>query len=195
MKKTRRGFQGNLSLTGIKGYQMSTMKKRLPMFLLALAMMVAMALPTFAASPPYSARVWIYNCENSMPNLNAACESQPTDHTNVTMWSNTNSDTQRWDLRAIDTTKNLCYIRNYANTQYALNIYRVNNNCDLFPFANNSADDCTIKCVDEGSSRFGIVLPAYALCLTPTGFTNGSNVNWQSSTGETKQLWRIFTNR
>ena len=159
---------------------MSTMKKRLPMFL---------------ASPPYSARVWIYNCENSMPNLNAACESQPTDHTNVTMWSNTNSDTQRWDLRAIDTTKNLCYIRNYANTQYALNIYRVNNNCDLFPFANNSADDCTIKCVDEGSSRFGIVLPAYALCLTPTGFTNGSNVNWQSSTGETKQLWRIFTNR
>lgn len=101
---------------------MSTMKKRIPMFLLALAMMVAMALPTFAASPPYSARVWIYNCENSMPNLNAACESQPTDHTNVTMWSNTNSDTQRWDLRAIDTTKNLCYIRNYANTQYALNI-------------------------------------------------------------------------
>lgn len=38
---------------------MSTMKKRIPMFLLALAMMVAMALPTFAASPPYSARVWI----------------------------------------------------------------------------------------------------------------------------------------
>ena len=28
---------------------MSTMKKRIPMFLLALAMMVAMALPTFAA--------------------------------------------------------------------------------------------------------------------------------------------------
>lgn len=94
----------------LEAYQMSTMKKRIPMFLLALAMMVAMALPTFAASPPYSARVWIYNCENSMPNLNAACESQPTDHTNVTMWSNTNSDTQRWDLRAIDTTKNLCYI-------------------------------------------------------------------------------------
>lgn len=80
----------------LEAYQMSTMKKRIPMFLLALAMMVAMALPTFAASPPYSARVWIYNCENSMPNLNAACESQPTDHTNVTMWSNTNSDTQRW---------------------------------------------------------------------------------------------------
>ena len=29
---------------------MSTMKKRIPMFLLALAMMVAMALPTFAAA-------------------------------------------------------------------------------------------------------------------------------------------------
>ena len=31
-------------------YQMSTMKKRIPMLLLALAMMVAMALPTFAAA-------------------------------------------------------------------------------------------------------------------------------------------------
>ena len=30
---------------------MSSMKKRIPMFLLALAMMVAMALPTFADSP------------------------------------------------------------------------------------------------------------------------------------------------
>lgn len=34
----------------LEAYQMSTMKKRIPMFLLALAMMVAMALPTFAAS-------------------------------------------------------------------------------------------------------------------------------------------------
>ena len=33
----------------LEAYQMSTMKKRIPMFLLALAMMVAMALPTFAA--------------------------------------------------------------------------------------------------------------------------------------------------
>ena len=53
---------------------MSTMKKRIPMFLLALAMMVAMALPTFAASPPYSARVWIYNCENSIYNIILTCQ-------------------------------------------------------------------------------------------------------------------------
>lgn len=36
---------------------MSTMKKRIPMFLLALAMMVAMALPTFADSHPFIA-IW-----------------------------------------------------------------------------------------------------------------------------------------
>lgn len=34
----------------LEAYQMSTMKKRIPMFLLALAMMVAMAVPAFAAS-------------------------------------------------------------------------------------------------------------------------------------------------
>ena len=32
----------------LEAYQMSTMKKRIPMFLLALAMMVAMAVPAFA---------------------------------------------------------------------------------------------------------------------------------------------------
>ena len=34
----------------LEAYQMSTMKKRIPMFLLAIAMMVAMALPSFAAT-------------------------------------------------------------------------------------------------------------------------------------------------
>jgi len=38
---------------------MSTMKKRIPMFLLALAMMVAMALPTFAAD--YNNSLATYN--------------------------------------------------------------------------------------------------------------------------------------
>ena len=172
---------------------MSTMKKRIPMFLLALAMMVAMALPTFAASPPYSARVWIYNCENSMPNLNAACESQPTDHTNVTMWSNYQfRHPNVWELRAIDTTKNLCYIRNYANTQYALNIYRVNNTVILSPLQTTVLMTAQLNVLMRVVVAFGIVLPAYALCLTPTGFTNGSNVNWQSSTGETKQFVAHF---
>ena len=35
----------------LEDYQMSTIRKRIPMFLFALAMMVAMALPTFAAEP------------------------------------------------------------------------------------------------------------------------------------------------
>ena len=39
---------------------MSTMKKRIPMFLLALAMMVAMALPTFAAA--YRLKAQCYTC-------------------------------------------------------------------------------------------------------------------------------------
>ena len=38
---------------------MSTMKKRIPMFLLALAMMVAMALPTFAASYRPKCTIWL----------------------------------------------------------------------------------------------------------------------------------------
>ena len=43
----------------LEAYQMSTMKKRISMFLLALAMMVVMALPTFAAD--YNNSLATYN--------------------------------------------------------------------------------------------------------------------------------------
>ena len=163
-------------------------------FLLALAF--SMAVPTFAATPPYNQRVWIYNVQNAAPNLNAQCSTSPSDHTNVTMWQITTSNTQRWDLQPIDASKNLFYIRNYANTAYGLNIYRAQGtNCDLYPISANDYNDCAIKCVDEGNDRFGIVLPAYLLCLTPSGFSNGSNVTWQASNGQTNQLWTIRVNR
>ena len=177
-------------------FLMTKTKKRIFTVLLAATMVFSMAMPAFAATPPYNQRVWIYNVANPGPNLNADCATSPTNHTNVTMWQITTSNTQRWDLQPIDATKNLFYIRNYANTSYALNLYPPqNNNCDLYPIAANDYNDCAIKCVDEGSDRYGIVLPAYALCLTPTGYSNGNNVNWQSSNGQNNQLWRIRVNR
>lgn len=168
--------------------------KKLAAMAMACVLAVGMATSAFAAEPPYSTRVVIYNVQNAAPNLNAACSTSPVNHTNVTMWQTTSSDTQRWELKPIDLTKHLYYIRNYANLNYALNIYPPNNNnCDLLLISSNSPDDCTIKCVDEGKNNFGIVLPAYVLALTPTGFSNGSNVNWQAPTGNLNQLWSIRT--
>jgi len=55
---------------------MSSMKKRIPMFLLALAMMVAMALPTFADSPSVYSSLGdsVSSVQNTYYQLNAATE-------------------------------------------------------------------------------------------------------------------------
>lgn len=80
---------------------MSTMKKRIPMFLLALAMMVAMALPTFAAEPrslldvPTNTKVHITsrNYRSAYLNVeNTASIVQSGD--TVGVWSNTGDDSQ-----------------------------------------------------------------------------------------------------
>ena len=79
---------------------MSTMKKRIPMFLLALAMMVAMALPTFADSPSVYSNLGdsVSSVQNTYYQLNAATERTPVAGTLLTMWHNTGSNTQRWDI-------------------------------------------------------------------------------------------------
>ena len=51
---------------------MSTMKKRIPMFLLALAMMVAMALPTFALSNKTSTMPSNHDAEECVSDIVAA---------------------------------------------------------------------------------------------------------------------------
>lgn len=172
---------------------MKTLAKKILAICFAFTLTLALSAPAFAtAYPDYNKRVAIYNVGNSTPRLNAACSTAPVNHTNVTMWSDTGSDTQRWYITPIDLTRSLFYVRNFSSTPYALNIYPPsNNNCDLYPITSNDADDCTIKFVDEGSNRFGMVLPSYALCLTPTGFSNGSNVNWQGSNGQLNQLWKV----
>ena len=63
----------------LEAYQMSTMKKRIPMFLLSLAMMVAMALPTFAAQvgPNYYSMTYrpYHSISSSNNYLNVARDS------------------------------------------------------------------------------------------------------------------------
>ncbi len=66
---------------------MSSMKKRIPMFLLALAMMVAMALPTFADSPSVYSSLGdsVSSVQNTYYQLNAATEGTPVAGTLLTM--------------------------------------------------------------------------------------------------------------
>ena len=74
---------------------MSTMKKRIPMFLLALAMMVAMALPTFAAD--YNNSLATYNSiRYGSCSLNINGNNVVYDNQNVNLYTTNYSNDQIW---------------------------------------------------------------------------------------------------
>lgn len=185
---------------------MSTIKKRIPMFLLALAMMVAMALPTFAAEPralldvPTKTKVHItsrayssayLNVENTAPIVKSG--------DTVGVWSNTGDDSQRWYIEAIDAGNRLYRVGCYNHTDLTLNIYSpsdANAACTVYPWRDNDSSDYTIEIVDESgnplvSNVFGFVLPPYLKCMSASGGTKGSNVYWRSSDRSQSQLWDI----
>ena len=87
---------------------MSTIRKRIPMFLFALAMMVAMALPTFAAEPralldvPTKTKVHITSRNYSSAYLNVENKASIVQSGDtVGVWSNTGDDSQRWYIYLI----------------------------------------------------------------------------------------------
>ena len=190
----------------LEAYQMSTIKKRIPMFLLALAMMVAMALPTFAAEPralldvPTNTKVHITSCAYSSAYLNVE-NTAPIVKSGDTVgvWSNTGDDSQRWYIEAIDAGNRLYRVGCYNHTDLTLNIYSpsdANAACTVYPWRDNDSSDYTIKIVDESgnplvSNVFGFVLPPYLKCMSASGGTKGSNVYWRSSDSSQSQLWDI----
>lgn len=93
-------------------------------------------------------------------------------HKNVSLWSNSGTNEQRWII------SNLGYntfIKSKINLGFGLNVYRVGNpyNCDLFEIVGNETD-ALVNIVPDGDAYL-IQLANYpTLYLT----TNGTNVYW-----------------
>lgn len=166
------------------------------MFLLALAMMVAMALPTFADSPSVYSSLGdsVSSVQNTYYQLNAATEGTPVAGTLLTMWHNTGSNTQRWDIVTCPGTA-YYWFQNAANKSVVISY---NGNTQARLAAKNTStygiQTQGIKSVTEGNTsegfvKHGLVLPTYVLCLTASQCSDGSQAQWLASNGKSNQLW------
>lgn len=174
---------------------MKTSSKKILTACLTLAMAAAMAVPVFA-----DRSTWGYNYVsygNIDYNLNAATETTPVAGTMVTMWEYSGSPTQRWNQVSIPGTS-YYWLESEANGNVVL-AYNGNPQARLATKDSSTYGVNTqgIKIVREGVAFGtydinGLVLPAYALAVTATGYSNGSQVQWLGSNGQNNQLWLMF---
>lgn len=132
---------------------MSTMKKHISMFLLALTMMVAMALPTFAVPndkltpddlQELDAPHGHYFCYKDNYYLNQ-WGSNPVSGTWVTTWQKTGDITQAWDVAY--TNYGDWIVTTNQRRDLALNIYRsgAQPEVNIIAYIGNDYNDCALK--------------------------------------------------
>ena len=156
---------------------MSTMKKRIPMFLLALAMMVAMALPTFAASDvtTSSKKHFYSNMRGQYLNLEGSGAAYK--NRNVTIYTYTNDDDQCWYIQNRGNGLKVYSAKSDAQgNAYTLNMNTKTYNCNIYPDIASNNSDSQVSTVGTWSSfRISLARDAsYHLAIDP----NSRNVAW-----------------
>ena len=160
---------------------MSTMKKRIPMFLLALAMMVAMALPTFAASDvTTSSKRHLYsNVRGQYLNLEGSGSAYK--NRNVTVYSYTSDDDQYWYIQNRGNGLKVYSAKSDAQgNAYTLNINTQTYNCNIYPDMASNNSDSQVS-TSGRSSSFEISLARNTSTLRLAIDSNSRNVAWGST--------------
>lgn len=108
---------------------------------------------------------------------------------NVTLWSSSGSNEQKWLLSSLASCR--C-IKSIIDAAYALNVHRSGNpyNCNIRVFAGNETD-ALINVVASGS-YYKVKLYNYDLYLTAGASTNGTNVYWAANSESNYQKWAFL---
>ena len=109
-------------------------------------------------------------------------------HQNVTLWSDSGSNEQKWLISSIGDN---VYIRSIIDETFGLNVYRVGSpfNCDVYPVSGNETDAAVDFISTSGGYR--IKLHNYNLYLTASSTANGANVYWDSYSSSSYQVWSL----
>lgn len=187
---------------------MSTMKKRIPMFLLALAMMIAMALPTFAAVaravPTNTSTLFI--SANSQGVLTAATYGNAGNNDPVYAWSemtDANESTVVSQIWVVQNHAKGLIVKPSSNQSLSLNVYRSGSwPCTVYSISDNSYEDYILNSPSYGSNLCQLRLTYrnnYALTASsapaPKKFSKGAGyiATWTSSSGANNQKWYYTT--
>jgi hypothetical protein len=111
-----------------------------------------------------------------------------TENKNVTLWSDSGTNEQKW---VVDSLSNGQFIRSAIDTDFGLNIWTANNNCDVHTIAGNEKD-AKVDILSSAGIKYTIKLTNYNLYLTAGGSENGANVYWAAPTGGNDQYWTFL---
>ena len=121
-------------------------------------------------------------------NINGSNLTSLSNGTNVTLWSNSGSNEQKWILSLIYDDKP---VKSVIDRNYGLNVYRSGSpyNCNIHLVAGNETD--AIVYLTNYGSYYKISLHNYTLDLTAQGAANGSNVCWSAPAESDLQKWTL----
>ena len=171
----------------LEAYQMSTMKKRIPMFLLALAMMVAMALPSFADrnGPDHNDMTYrpfhAASMSNNYLNVTRTSTSVPAQGKYLTLWETNSPGT---DQKFNETYREINYVSGFilqfaANPSLAVNRNSDNARAFLWTYADEASlqDSAFIRIDRQDQPKFKLAYGAKTY-LTYAGDYNGARVTF-----------------
>lgn len=176
---------------------MSTMKKRIPMFLLALAMMVAMAVPAFAdgiATRASTGSFVTYCAYGGTNEMSTVGPSAMQDGAEVKLATASTSITHKFiavkaDDGSLRIFSRIGYSAGNKSTSYTLNAYRVGSNwpCTMLKGSRDNRADSEIDFKTVDSVSFRIFLSQRNRYL----FQNGINttLTWQPYTENNSCRW------
>lgn len=121
-------------------------------------------------------------------NINGSNLTALSDSTNVTLWSDSGSNEQKWILSMIYDDKP---VKSVIDRNYGLNVYRSGSpyNCNIHLVAGNETD--AIVYLTNYGSYYKISLHNHNLNLTAQGAANGSNVCWSAPAESDLQKWTL----
>ncbi len=148
------------------------------------------SIPYFDSLPAYVAGTYkITNIgSNRCLNIYGDNVTSLANHQNVTMWSDSGSNEQKWYITSVGSN---AYIKSVIDMSFGLNVYRSGSpwNCDVYPIAGNETD--ALIDIIQTSQGFKIKLHNYDLYLTAASSTNGANVYWGAESTSSYQLWDL----
>ena len=156
---------------------MSTMKKRIPMFLLSLAMMVVMALPAFADSDVTTSGKKHFYSNMRGQYLNLEGNGAAYKNRNVTVYTYTNDDDQYWYIQNRGNGLKVYSAKSDAQgNAYALNMNTNTSNCNIYPdIVSNNSDSQVSTVGNESSFRISLARDAFYHVSIDS---NSQNVTW-----------------
>ncbi len=124
---------------------------------------------------------------NKCLNINGDNLTSLSNGINVTLWSDSGTNEQRWLVKSVGTQR---VVKSVIDPRFGLNVYRSGSpyNCNIYKTCGNETD-ALVNFISLGNGVLKIKLTNYDLYLTAASTANGANVYWGAASDSDLQKW------